>query len=68
VKRQQTEYERQLMVSLGFETLEELIEFLNLPVVDNLNMKPPDMSESTRWDEFLEDEWEKEQADKAKLK
>jgi hypothetical protein len=56
------------MVSLGFETLEELIEFVNLPVVDNLNMKPPDMSESTRWDEFLEDEWEKEQADKAKLK
>ena len=63
-----TRYERELMVSLGFETLEELIEFLNLPPHPDLDktMHPPDTSASERWDRFLEDEWEKEQAQKKK--
>jgi len=42
MSREPTLYERQLMESLSFETLEELEAFLNLPVVDNLNMKPPE--------------------------
>jgi len=64
-----TEYERQLMESLGFRTLQELTKFLNLPPHPALNktMHPPDTSESTRWDDWLEKEWEMEQAQKKEL-
>lgn len=54
--KEPTLYEQQLMESLGFQTLEELTEFLNLPVVDDLKMKPPE----------LIGDWDEEQTQKAK--
>lgn len=68
MQREPTQYERELMVSLGFETREELTEFLNLPPHPTLDkmMHAPDTSASEGWDRFLEDEWERAQADKRK--
>jgi len=64
--RQPTRYERELMGSLGFETLTELIEFLALPPHPGLSetMHPPDTSESTRWDNFVDEQWNKEQEER----
>lgn len=58
-----TECERQLTESLGFKTLQELTDIMNLPVVDNLSMQPPDTSKSTRWDEWPENQRGREQAE-----
>jgi hypothetical protein len=61
MSREPTRYERELMRSLAFNTLEELIEFLNLPPVDNLRMHPPDTSEGERWDRWIDEQSEKEE-------
>ena len=37
-----TSHEKELMEYLGFHSLRELQEFLNLPTRDDLNMQPPD--------------------------
>jgi hypothetical protein len=51
-----TLYEKQLMESLGFERLEDLQKFLNLPTLPSLRMRVPELDESTaedQWQEYM---------------
>lgn len=57
--RMPTRYEEELMISLGFDTLEELEEFLNLPTRSDLGMHPPYefYEASSREDKWIDDHW-----------
>jgi hypothetical protein len=65
-ERQPTSEEKYLLAYLHLPNVEALEKVLNAPSWGCLDMHPPDTSASERWDRFLEDEWEREQAKKKK--